>query len=62
MNFPRISGHRVKPQGGKFRILAALHNQAQSDVFFGCRRFRYSKMLMGNAIEPFHDHRNGATL
>jgi hypothetical protein len=43
MNFPRNSGHRVKPQAEKFRIPAALHNQARSDVFFCCRRFQYSK-------------------
>jgi DNA repair exonuclease SbcCD ATPase subunit len=43
LNFPRNSGHRVKPQAEKFRIPAALHNQARSDVFFCCRRFQYSK-------------------
>jgi hypothetical protein len=33
MNFPRKSGHRVKPQAEKFRIPAALHNQARVTSF-----------------------------
>ena len=40
LNFPRKSGHRVKPQSVSSRIHAAFYSRVTSDVFFGCRKFR----------------------